>query len=333
MGKAEGGKLRDEFLKEKEAALFEAKSHAEKVIEKISPFSFELFEKRFKNSSYGIKGLEVYQLFEQKIAELKAEDRIGSAIAYDTAKKSLQSYKKTLSFIEVTSSFLKNYERAQLNQSLSSTTIGIYLRQLRAIYNIAIEQNLIDKDLYPFKNYTIPSSKNIKKALSASDIQKLLKHQPSTEGASKALDYWKFSYLVYGINISDIARLKYEDIRGNIITFYRGKTKHTTRTGLKPIKAAVTPMVQFIIDRWGNPRRDDNYIFPILSKGMSAADEKKRIKNFNRNLSKRLKLVAKNLKIDGSVSNLTARHSFATTLKRKGVSIEFTSEALGRYKS
>ena len=62
---------------------------------------------------------------------------------------------------------------------------------------------------------------------------------------------------------------------------------------------------------------------------MSAADEKKRIKNFNRNLSKRLKLVAKNLKIDGSVSNLTARHSFATTLKRKGVSIEFTSEALG----
>ena len=132
--KLKGGKLRDEFLKRKKAALFEAKSHAEKVIEKISPFSFELFEKRFKNSSYGIKGLEVYQLFEQKIAELKAEDRIGSAIAYDTAKKSLQSYKKTLSFIEVTSSFLKNYERAQLNQSLSSTTIGIYLRQLRAIY-------------------------------------------------------------------------------------------------------------------------------------------------------------------------------------------------------
>jgi integrase len=239
--KLNGEKLRDEFLKRKKALLYGFKSKAEELIEKITPFSFDIFGKRFANSTVGNRGLDVYQLFDEEIQELRADDRIGSAIAYETAKKSLQNYKKTLSFIEVSASFLKNYERAQIKQGLSSTTIGIYLRQLRAIYNRAIEQNIIEEDLYPFKSYTIPSSKNIKKALSSSDIQKLLKYNPATEGASKALDFWKFSYLVYGINISDIARLKYENINGGIITFYRGKTKYTARSGSKPIKAAITP--------------------------------------------------------------------------------------------
>lgn len=52
---------------------------------------------------------------------------------------------------------------------------SIYLRNLRAIYNLAIQQNLVHQELYLFGKgeYSIPTGKNIKKALTAEDLQKI----------------------------------------------------------------------------------------------------------------------------------------------------------------
>ena len=82
-----------------------------------------------------------------------------------------------------------------LQNNKSLTTVGIYLRSLRTIYNI---QN-IDKTFYPFgtaKNkYSIPTSRNKKKALTLKDIAKIYNYQAVKNSPKEmAKDYWLFLY-------------------------------------------------------------------------------------------------------------------------------------------
>jgi hypothetical protein len=53
----------------------------------------------------------------------------------------------------------------------------------------------------------------------------------------KAKDFWIFSYLCNGINMNDIARLRWNNIHPEIIVFEREKTKRTKRDS--PVKIVV----------------------------------------------------------------------------------------------
>ena len=107
--------------------------------------------------------------FGKYIEELQIENRIGTAVSYRVAKPSLESFKSGLKFADISPALLKRYEAWMIQNGKSKTTVGIYLRSLRAIFNMA----KIDKTLYPFgKNkYTIPSGRNVKKALLLKKLQ------------------------------------------------------------------------------------------------------------------------------------------------------------------
>ena len=53
------------------------------------------------------------------------------------------------------------------------------------------------------------------------------------------------------------------------------------------------------------------------------------IRQTTKNINKHIDDIAKALKITKRVTTYTARHSFATVLKRSGVSTEFISESIG----
>ena len=60
-----------------------------------------------------------------------------------------------------------------LGNGITKTTIGIYTRNLRSIYNYGISKNVIKKDEnYPFgkRRYIIPSDSNKKKALTQNEV-------------------------------------------------------------------------------------------------------------------------------------------------------------------
>ncbi len=80
-----------------------------------------------------------------------------------------------------------------LQDGNSLTTVGIYIRPLRALFNQAIRDGIIAPESYPFGKgrYQIPAGRNVKKALSLNDIEKILndiekifKH-PVQEGSTK----------------------------------------------------------------------------------------------------------------------------------------------------
>ena len=140
----------------------------------MNVFTFKQFEARFFNQSYS---KDVFTAFEKRIKELQENGQIRTAQTYQDALHSFKVFtqKKRLLFEDITPTYLKKYERYMLQDNKSLIIASIYLRNLRAIYNLAIQQYLVCQELYLFGKgeYSIPTGKNIKKALTAEDLQKI----------------------------------------------------------------------------------------------------------------------------------------------------------------
>jgi integrase len=318
-------------LKEIRDEIFTLQSRAKEIINKLPVFSFKTFENRLYKLK--VDGTDLIEAFKSYTDILRLSDRISTAISYECSINSLKSFKFPLRFEHITPDFLREYENWMLKKGNSITSVGIYLRALRSIYNEAISEEIISKDLYPFgkRKYQIPTGRNTKKALQLSDIKKIFDYKPIPESTEeKARDLWLFSYLCNGINMKDIARLKYKNFEGNFLTFNRAKTERTTRSNPKPISIYLNPKAIDIIKRWGNKNKGiDNYIFPILEIGCTSERENQLIQQLIKNVNKWMKRISMNLGIEKSVTTYTARHSFSTVLKRSGASVDFISEALG----
>ncbi len=327
-------KLRDEELKKIKAKLEVYTTKAKTVIDLLGDsFTFNSFESEYFEKNPKKKGSDnVYEAFEEYIKKLNREDRIGNAVAYQTALNSLKSIRKNLSFHDVTPDFLNSYEKEMLKNGKSITTVGIYLRSLRHIMNLAINKGLLKPQLYPFKRdrYEIPTSRNEKQALNFDDLKKILTFQSDLPGERKAIDFWIFSYLCNGMNMADICRLKYKNIEGDYLSFIRKKTSRTRRSDIKPIRCFLAPEAKAIISLHGNPDiKPDHYIFDILEPGIDAKREREKIQFFTRHINRYMKNIAEKIGINAGVSTYAARHSFATVLKRKGASIDYIKDSLG----
>lgn len=307
------------------------------IIRKMQNFDFGNFEQKL----YDIKNDQgdVYSLLSRIYDELIAENRIGNAVMYRTLENSLKQYQPSISFSQITSAFLKSYEawlmrENEKGKTKSLTTVGIYMRHLRSVYNRAILENLAVKEDYPFgrNKYVPPTGNNIKKALNNDEI-KLLNDYSTTDSGweRKAKDFWFFSFFCNGMNIVDILQLKFRDIYDGEIHYARAKTSRTNKGNSSPLIAIpILPEIQSIIETWGNSNiSPTEYIFPFLTKELSAKEVKQKVAQFTKNTNKYINRIAKEVGIGKHVTTYVARHTFATALKRFGASVEAISETLG----
>ncbi|HAN77064.1 MAG TPA: recombinase XerD [Bacteroidales bacterium] len=326
------GKIRTS-KKEMKFILLSIEKKARSIIDEMPDFSFKFFEQKFLAKKVQQRG-NLYVQIEKYIERLNSEDRLGSAETYKSMMTSLKNFsdERHLDFTDVDVLFLNKYEKWMLENGKSITTVGIYLRSLRAIYNIAIDDNIIKKSVYPFgkRKYQIPQSRNIKKALSFENIVSIIQYEAQPWSAEeRARDMWTFSYLCNGMNISDIARLRFSNIHGNTIRFVREKTKNTARQNQKLIEIALLDLSLEIIKKWGNKPAPDSYIFDILKKEYSIQQQRDAIKQAVKTINKYIQRIAGKLGINENITTYWARHSFSTILRNSGASTEYIKEALG----
>ncbi len=326
-------KLRDANLKDIKNGLEDIRTKAEAIISQLNPFSMVAFEEAFFNKSAAKQSTDLKQWFDNYVNHLKASGQIGTAISYNTTINSIESFRKGLSVHDVTPALLLDYETFLLKEGKSISTVGIYMRQLRAIINQALEANTISATQYPFKKYQIPAGRNIKKALAESDINKILTYESNDPNKQKAVDFWLFSYLCNGMNFADIIELKPENITGNYLHFVRVKTKRTKKKDLRPIRVGLNPKAIDIINRQRNRGNSNPYLFPVLENDLNPLTIKHRCQRFIKWVNKHMEEVRQELGIEQKIGTYAARHSFSTVLKRKGVSTEFIKEALGHSSS
>ena len=299
---------------------------ANEVLSKMDTFSFDTFERAYftNRDTYS----DVYTAFDNHINNLTESGKMSTAESYTSAKVSLQSFKKDIQFADINKSFLTRYEKWMLKDGKSITTVGIYLRSLRTIYNL---QDSVNSNLYPFGNkkhqYSIPESRNIKKALHPDEIAKIF-HADVEGQIEKYRDLWIFLFLANGMNVVDMCNLKHSDVENDKITFVRQKTKNTKRTKTRT-QVHITQQLKEIINKYGTKSLNkDDYLFPFFSNRMDDEQKHATRRQVTKMINKYMKLLAVELDIKSPVTTMVARHSFATTLKRANVNTETISEMM-----
>jgi len=277
---------------------------------------------------------EVARIYGKYIKSAEAEKRIGSVINYFNSLMSLLAFQPDLKFKEITKAFLFRYETWMIEKNNSYATIGIYLRPLRAIYRQGIKAHKISKAKYPFGKgeYVIPKGRKNKKPASQAILKKLYNHEQETacESEMMCLDYWFFIYYGNGLNMKDVALLKYGNIDNGFIRIYRAKTINTTRDEPKIISIFINEDMKRIISKWGNAdRTPGNYIFPILTPSITAYRQRELIHLFTKRVNNWMREIVACEDIDEKITGKRARDYFATVLRDAGVTISFISGALG----
>jgi integrase len=327
-------RLRDDSTKQLKRQTVSWLDKQTMIAESIVPFTFTDFENVFYSEKTQSRKIQlndgVNSIYDKHIQSLKDEGRISTASSYGDSLTSMLSYKKNLKVSQITPDFLKGYEKWMTDNGRSLTTVGMYVRALRTIFNIAIENEVIDASKYPFKKYTIPAPQKISRTLKKEEIKLIINYTAKRDADAIALDYWVFSFISNGMNFKDIALLKYGNINGDFIEFRRAKTKRTTKNNSLPIMVPLDESLLDIIRKRGNKsKKKEDYIFPILKHGLTPQQEYDHIKTFVRNTNKRLTRVGIELGLSHKVTSYVARHCFATIQKNNNAPLAYISEALG----
>lgn len=292
----------------------------------MGAFSIEMLNIRLGRASAG----SLNGAFQARIEELRQEARAGTMGYYKDVLRSIETYTdKEVAFEDVTIGWLKKFEAYMLKRGIRYSTIGMRMRGIRAILTTARREGLITEMQYPFGRgkYEIKSSEAHKRALTINQIAAIANYSDGNLETERYRDLWLFIYLCNGINGADLVLLKYRNIIDGEICFVREKTKRTSNL-IKEIRATLTPEMSEIIRKWGNPPSPDNYIFPLIEYTDDPMLHAVRVKDFIKKTNKRTKKIGEALGF-GSITTYTARHSFATVLKRSGANIAFISESLG----
>ena len=247
----------------------------------------------------------VKELFLLQIEQLSKAKRTGYALSIQQVYNSLLEYNQHLDiyFSDVDVVWLKQYELYLRGKDLSDNTIAIRFRTLRAIYNIAIEENIVKAECYPFKNYKVSklSKETPKRSITKSDVEAIVEYKTGHKYTIFAIDLFLFTYLMGGINFVDIAYLTKDNLIDGRLVYTRRKTK-------KLIKLPLQPKAIELLDKYKS--MDNLYLFPIFS-AFHKTDQQKanRVHKVITKVNKYLKAVGAELGLPIDITTYVARYT------------------------
>ena len=264
-----------------------------------------------------------YSLFnymESVIAKLKQNGKIRTA---ETYKATLNSFKKfrndeDMMLDSLNSEIMEAYEAWHHNRGVTPNTISFYIRILRAVYNRAVENDIIE-NRNPFKHVYTGVDKTIKRALPLAVIKKIKALDLSSTPASDfARDMFMMSFYLRGMSFIDMAFLRKTDLKNGYITYRRRKTG-------QQLTIEWTKEMQMILDRY--PENISDYLLPIIR--YVDTNERCAYRNVGYNINHNLKKIASMIGITIPLTLYVARHSWASAAKAKGIPISVISEGMG----
>ncbi len=176
-------------------------------------------------------------------------------------------------------------EGAHLGKGNSYNGLAGYLRTIRAIFNKALKDGVIEKEFYPFADYKIKTVPIEKRALEIEFLKTIIsKELPQGHKCFNARNYFVASYMMYGMNSTDMAFFKKENIIDGRIQYRRCKTSK-----LYDIK--ITDSLKSILDFYISKAPDKEFIFPILKRD-GLASQFKDIQWDRKRYNKKLKVLA-----------------------------------------
>ena len=268
-----------------------------------------------------VRFVTVGELFKQYLSRLEEEKRTGYRLSIQQTYNSLIKFNRHLDipFSEMDCNLLRRYE------TWLRKHIGIRFRNIRTIFNLAIDMELVKQEDYPFKKFKVAKlhQETAKRALSKDEILAVTNYP--TDGKDfytrLAVALFTFSYFMGGINFVDMAYLTDKNITEGRLIYHRKKTSKLINLPLQEKALMVLK---------GYKDNSKGYLFPILSNAHKTEQQKlNRLHKVITKVNKALKAIGEELNIPIKLTTYCARHSYATVLKRAGVATSIISESLG----
>jgi len=268
---------------------------------------------------------------DQLCENLKADGKIETNNIFRSTKKAwLNFFKKdSLSFDDINSNSIHDFEQAGERRGNMPSTIFLYLRTLKTVINMAKRERICSPEYDPFKDYSFAKFRRIKtrkRAISRDDFRKIENLEIDEKSRLfHSRNYFIFSFYAGGINFVDLAQLKWAHIEKNQLFYTRKKTNELINV---PLMGQAVKILD-IYKRYSNCKKDD-FIFPILSEiHFTSLSISNRLNKVNHQTNQDLQKIGKTLELDVKLTTYVARHTFATVLKKEGIPVSVIGQALG----
>lgn len=307
------------------------KEYQEKILEFNSEQKEYTAASLVENKQKKLQLKTVKEFYEQLIKEFEETNKVGNRLIYKTSFNSLKAFTRSdlnFYFSDINTDWLYNYEKWQRRKGNKETTISLQFRTLRSAYNKAIEEKAATKKNYPFDDYKVGKfkTKTKKRAISKDEVMQVITTETinATPLRILARDIFTFSYLCGGIPFVDISNLTMKNIQRGRILYTRQKTHGD-------INIKLCDQAKEIIKKYAFHQKTANYLFPILNANIHKTELQKQNRRHKvlAQVNNELKELATELEIESKLTTYVARHSFASVLKKSGVSVALISEALG----
>ena len=263
----------------------------------------------------------LFPYMENIVSTLYCKGQYRTSETYSTTLNSFRRFRngEDVRLSDITPVLLESYECYLRHNDLAPNTISFYMKHLRAVYNLAVEDGLVT-DRRPFKRIFTSVEKTAKRAISLNDIKRLKRMDcsrcPSREFAR---DMFLFSFYTRGMSFVDIANLRKKNLRGNVLTYRRKKTG-------QQLSIHWEPCMQKIVNAYA-AESSSPYLFAIVK--MQDADMRKQYQRALCLINRHLKDIGRELGLHLSLTMYCARHSWASIAHEKGIPISVISEGMG----
>jgi len=311
-------------------------SKCESIFAQMKPFDKTRFrELVYQEEKVIPEGLKLKDLF-QRFIDTNESIKIRTRDHYKTTKNVFETFKPGITVWDVTPELLTRFERERMLKGSSEATASSYIRHLRSLINhfSKVEKLIPESYQYPFGKggYSVGNYWGQKLVLSNKEIIRIAElNEFDSKEQEYARDIWLFLYRCNGINMADLLRMKWTNIKGDYFIFKRMKTETTRRYNKKDIVVPITPKVQELIDKVGV--KDSPFILGYFKEDFNDYTFRNKINKVTIPINKKLGEISEKMKLSVELKLKTARDSYATTLKRAGKSKDEISEMLGHSNS
>lgn len=262
----------------------------------------------------------LFNFMEGIIVKLKQNGKVRTSETYKSTLNSFKKFRKDEDIMLdcLTSEIMEGYEAWHKSRGVAPNTISFYTRILRAVYNRAVEDDIIE-NRNPFRHVYTGVDKTVKRALPLAVIKKIKTLDLSlTPALDFARDMFLMSFYLRGMSFIDMAFLRKSDLKNGYVTYRRRKTG-------QQLIIEWTKEMQMILDKY--PENKSDYLLPIIRN--PGTNERWVYHNVGYNINHNLKNVAKIVGITMPLTLYVARHSWASAAKAKGIPISVISEGMG----
>ena len=249
-----------------------------------------------------------------RVEKLRDEERYDAANKLKMYLRRFIAYlgKNEVPFKDFDALLMRNYHTWLKNQELGRNTISLYIRNLKRVYKLAVNDGLA-ADCKPFEgmdvSYRVKKERN---GLTLDEVKRLRDLDLSGESQMTifARDIFLFTVYTKGMRSDDIFRLTRNNIKDGQLTY----CQHITG---KEISIPWEPALQEITDRY--KQEGTTHLFPVIT-AKSPREQWRQYDGILHRINYNLKKLGEMMELGYPLNLTVARHSWESMTKSVSIS-------------